>query len=349
MTSTLVYDPYLSSLGGGERYAFALATAAAVDGPVTVAGPVAPTASVLADMGFPPVAVARMPSWRYQTASRRYDRVIRIANHLPPAAPLPGRSWLVVQFPFTTFARRHPTRSILRSHLLSGYRCIVYSEFVRRHLGARWGVDAEVLAPPVEQGEYMETAKEPLILAVGRFFVGEHTKRHDILIEAYRLLPPAVRSTWSLILAGGADESSATADYLSELGARAAGLNVTFAVNAPASELSLLYRRAGLFWHAAGYGRPLDAPERAEHFGITTVEAMSWGAVPLGYRDGGTAETITCESGVLWENPEELAAATVQLVYDPERRRAMAAAGAMAAATWRPEVFLRRAHQLLVS
>ena len=349
MTSTLVYDPYLSSLGGGERYAFALAAAAAVDGPVTVAGPTAPAASILEDMGFPSVAVARIPSWRYQTAARRYDRVIRIANHLPPAAPLPGRSWLVVQFPFTTFARRHPTRFLLRSHQLGGYRCIVYSEFVRQHLGARWGVEADILAPPVEQGEYVETAKEPLILAVGRFFLGEHTKRHDILIEAYRQLSPLVRSSWTLILAGGADESSATAGYLQELRARAAGLNVTFAINASALELSLLYRRAALFWHAAGYGRRLDAPERAEHFGITTVEAMSWGAVPLGYRDGGTAETITLERGVLWEKPEELTAATIQLVSDPERRRAMAAAGAVAAAAWRPENFLRRAHQLLVS
>lgn len=347
--ATLVYDPYLASLGGGERYAFALATAASVDGPVTVAGPFAPSTASLEARGFPSVAVTSMAPWRYVTAGRRYDRVIRVANHLPPAAPIPGRSWLVVQFPFTTYTPRHPMRGLLRSHLLAGYRCVVYSEFVRHHLQARWGIDAHVLTPPVEQGQYDEKDKEPLILAVGRFFVGEHMKRHDILIEAHRALSSDIAGRWPLVLVGGADKSPATVEYLRALRAQAAGLNVSVLPNASAAQLASLYRRAALFWHATGYGRPCHSPERAEHFGITTVEAMSWGAVPLAYRDGGATETISDEYGVLWETSEELAAETARLVVDQKRRRAMAATGAVAARSWSPERFASEARQMLSS
>ncbi|MGH9066764.1 MAG: glycosyltransferase [Acidimicrobiales bacterium] len=347
--ATLLYDPYLASLGGGERYAFALASAASADGPVTVAGPSTPSPEDLVRLGFPALPICTLAPWRYTRASRRYDRVLRLANHLPPAAPLPGRSWLIVQFPFSAFTFRHPARTVQRSRQLDGYRCVVYSDFVLRHLQRRWGVDATVLAPPVEPGHYHEGTKEPLILAVGRFFPGEHTKRHDTLIEAHRSLPPDVAARWPLVLLGCADDSPSTADYIRDLRTQATGANVSFALNASAATLSSLYRRASLFWHATGYGRHPESPERAEHFGISTVEAMSWGAVPLAYRDGGTIETVDPRCGVLWQTPEELAAATAALVADAYRRRAMASAGAIAAWAWRPERFAAQARELLSS
>ena len=43
-----------------------------------------------------------------------------------------------------------------------------------------------------------------------------------------------------------------------------------------------------LFWHAAGLGEdPTTNPDRFEHFGISVVEAMSAGAVPMVYEHGG--------------------------------------------------------------
>ena len=73
-------------------------------------------------------------------------------------------------------------------------------------------------------------------------------------------------------------------------------------------ELLDLYSRASLFWHAAGYGQDERRhPERLEHFGITTVEAMAHGAVPLVYPAGGPAEVVEDGvSGRWWRTPGEL-------------------------------------------
>jgi len=81
---------------------------------------------------------------------------------------------------------------------------------------------------------------------------------------------------------------------------------------------------ASLFWHAAGYGRLEDHPEDAEHFGISIVEAMSYGAVPLVYADGGPREFIDGRNGTLWATVEELVAHSVEIMSDDELRAARA-------------------------
>lgn len=347
--STLVYDPYLASLGGGEKYAFALALAASAAGPVTIASPSAPSSATLRHSGFPDLPITRVPAWRYHSLARRHDRVIRVANHLPPASPMPGRSWLIVQFPFSTFAPRHPARAALRRRQLAGYRCVVYSDFVRRHLQLRWGADAAVLAPPVEQGQYSPIDKECLILSVGRFFPGEHTKRHDVLIDAHRSLPPETAARWPLVLAGGVDSSPSAQAYLASLRSRIGTANIQIMVNASATTLASLYRRASLFWHATGYGRSPKSPEKAEHFGISTIEAMSWGAVPMAYQDGGIVETVSPGQGVLWRTASQLTDATLALTADLGRRQRMAQTASVTARQWRPERFTTLAQELLSS
>lgn len=67
-----------------------------------------------------------------------------------------------------------------------------------------------------------------------------------------------------------------------------------------------------------------------EGFGIVLLEAQACGKAVLAGRSGGTVEAI--QSGVTGElvpceQPEPLAEAIVGLLSDPERRRAMGAAG----------------------
>ena len=55
--------------------------------------------------------------------------------------------------------------------------------------------------------------------------------------------------------------------------------------NLDRAHLGLLYRDAKIFWHAAGMKSDETIyPELAEHFGISTVEAMSAGCVPVALR-----------------------------------------------------------------
>ena len=83
-----------------------------------------------------------------------------------------------------------------------------------------------------------------------------------------------------------------------------------------------LYRRAAIYWHATGYGFPADDyPARQEHFGITTVEAMSAGAVPVVNGSGGQKEIVTHGvDGLCWDEPTELLSQTRRLVNDADLR-----------------------------
>ena len=58
-------------------------------------------------------------------------------------------------------------------------------------------------------------------------------------------------------------------------------------------ELRSLFARASVYWHATGLGEdPELHPERMEHFGIATVEAMSAGAVPVAIGVAGQLEVF---------------------------------------------------------
>jgi glycosyltransferase involved in cell wall biosynthesis len=77
-----------------------------------------------------------------------------------------------------------------------------------------------------------------------------------------------------------------------------------------------LYGRAKIFWSASGFGvNETKNPEKVEHFGITVVEAMSAGAVPVVYNAGGHKEIIkNGENGFLWNNIHELIKKTLETI-----------------------------------
>jgi glycosyltransferase involved in cell wall biosynthesis len=86
-----------------------------------------------------------------------------------------------------------------------------------------------------------------------------------------------------------------------------------------------LFAGASIYWHAGGLGEdPERHPERFEHFGITVVEAMAAGAVPVVFAAAGPQEIVTDGvHGFHWRTPEELVRRTRQLIDDPELRRRM--------------------------
>ena len=72
----------------------------------------------------------------------------------------------------------------------------------------------------------------------------------------------------------------------------------------------------------------IAAPEKLEHFGIIYVEAMAAGTPPVAYRGGGVDSIVTPDVGVVTRRePEALGLAMRDLLRDPERLAAMAAAG----------------------
>jgi glycosyltransferase involved in cell wall biosynthesis len=184
-----------------------------------------------------------------------------------------------------------------------------------------------------------------MILSVGRFFARieeSNHKRHDALIDAFALVSLA-HPDWELHLAGSKAPGEATERYLEELRESASGLRVYFHCDASKAELSSLYNDASIYWHAAGFGEgSADHPERQEHFGITTVEAMSAGAVPIVFPGGGQREIVSDGvDGYHWESLRSLVEHTSALMEDESALRAMSRRAQCAARRFGPERFRR--------
>jgi glycosyltransferase involved in cell wall biosynthesis len=115
-------------------------------------------------------------------------------------------------------------------------------------------------------------------------------------------------------------------------------------VDASGAELDSLYRRASVFWHAAGLGESERRhPYRFEHFGITTVEAMATGTVPIVLGRAGQSEIVEDGvSGLHFASLEELVARTRTVIADDELRRKLAEGARRRAADFAPERFGER-------
>jgi len=82
-------------------------------------------------------------------------------------------------------------------------------------------------------------------------------------------------------------------------------------------ELKKIFGKAKIYWHALGFGE--EDPTKLEHFGITTVEAMAAGAVPVVIKKGGQLEIIKeGKSGYFWESVDGMRQKTLQLVEDSD-------------------------------
>ena len=344
----MVYNPYMSALGGGERYAMAFARALTSRFQVDVACPTVPEEQDLERLGIESGGpIRRLGLREFTPASRDYDLTFQISNYRPMDSRA-QRSLVLVQFPHGPFHWKHPIRFRPRPWRRDEVY-ITYSEFCRSWCGPRWGVEAMVVPPPVELGPGVLEAgtKQPVILAVGRFFRGRHDKRFDVLVGAYAGLPADVREKWGLVLVGGTRDRNAD-EVLRDLRARSRGLNVRLVTDARRTELRGLFRGATLFWQATGFGRPPDRPEFAEHFGIAMVEAMSYGCLPLAYRDGGAPEILRpLGDGCLWASVEELRRLSLEAIEDESSRGRRAAAVAEAAVPYSYAAFETRVADLL--
>ena len=233
------------------------------------------------------------------------------------------------------------------------YKAIVAnSSFSAQWTEQLWHVDTQYIWPPCKDMGPAVVDKKPWILGVGRFHAPdgmEHSKSQDVMVDAFaklhanELIPPDVE----LHLAGDLNGELRNQRLIDELRQRAAGFPVFFHPNATFDELRALYQQSSLFWMATGYGfDPEDFPGKQEHFGMVTVEALSAGAVPLARASGGSLEILDHTCGMLWQDIDELVAATAELLGDDERRRAMSSAAVRRAQLFGVEAYFEHVRHL---
>ena len=190
------------------------------------------------------------------------------------------------------------------------------SEWIRR----LWRHDSSVVYSACEDMG-PAVAKRRMIMHVGRFVEEWRNdyKHQRTLLEAFRRCPRLIQGGWELHFAGSLLSDRDGTGTIARLEREAAGLPVMIHRNASFELLRDLYRQSSIYWHATGYGSsPELHPGKQEHFGITTVEAMSAGAVPVVINSGGQRETVQHGvNGFLWNSLEELQDYTSRLADDP--------------------------------
>ncbi len=247
------------------------------------------------------------------------------------------------------------------------------SRYTQGWINRYWGMESELLYPPVDiepfaaaaapargragyagqgaapargragyagQGASPAHPSPPYILSVGRFFAGQHNKQHLTLIHAFRRMVDGGLTGWELRLVGGLTPGRAHAAYLERVRAAAAGYPIRIETDLPFEQLVERYGGAAVYWHATGYGADEGTPMQAEHFGITTVEAMAAGCVPVVIARGGQPELVTHGvDGFLWRTLDELCDCTLRLLRDEGLRAQMAAAAQTASRRFDGEHF----------
>ncbi len=324
-----VYSPYLDTKGGGERY---ILTVAAIFSEKHEVDLLLPThlhtlhpdeykADVSKRLGIDlskvtfvhaPIGKGSKTVDRYFFL-RRYELLFAVTDGSIFLASS-KRNILHIQTPLDV----HPSASKWGRIKLKSWQEVVYnSEFTKKYSQKNWPLPSKIIYPPVHINQKTDAPKKRIILSVGRFFGYLREKKHQMMIETFsNMVESGQLKGWDLYLAGSMGDGDRS--YVDELRAQAAGLPIMILPNIAHQDLEHLYGMSKIYWHAMGFEE--TDPTKMEHFGITTVEAMAAGVVPVVIKKGGQTEIVEeNKSGLFWETQAQLIEQTVSLTGNEKK------------------------------
>ncbi|HBB76259.1 MAG: hypothetical protein A2186_00615 [Candidatus Levybacteria bacterium RIFOXYA1_FULL_41_10] len=318
-----IYDPYLDDLGGGEKYMMMIAQCLSKQNDVSVfwdndsdlKGLLKRFSLDLSSVRVEKnIFSKRVSLIERLKITRKYDAIIVLSDG---SIPLVSTKLLVhVQQPL----REMQTKSLLDKLKVSRVNSFFCnSKYTKSFIEERFSLKTKMIYPPISLMP-KELKKENIVLHVGRFRVksveNDDYKKQSVMLNAFKKMVDDGLKDWKFILAVSVWDKER--DVFEKVKNDASGYPVEFLINKSNKELWDIYSKSKIYWHATGYGEDLDShPEFAEHFGISTVEAMGAGVVPVVINAGGQKEVVDIESGFLWDSLEELKDKTKELIDDP--------------------------------
>ncbi|HWB19853.1 MAG TPA: glycosyltransferase [Phycisphaerales bacterium] len=178
---------------------------------------------------------------------------------------------------FGWWLRRWDVKTLGRVHAW-----VANSEHTKARMKRCWGVEAEVVYPPVRTEFFAvdeSVQREDWYLVVSAL---EPYKKTDVVVRA------ALKSGWKLKVAGRGSQE----DALRKLAAKSER-RVEMLGRVSEEKLRELYRKA----------KGLIFPQ-VEDFGITAVEAQACGCGVIAFGAGGAKETVTERTGVFFDRQD---------------------------------------------
>lgn len=239
----------------------------------------------------------------YPTCGRGRDLLLNI-DHFNYAPPLAVQN---IAHIFQPHAQNEPPAE---------YELWANSTYTAAQCKKRWGKDAKHIYIPIGTG-FALLRKRKMILHCSRFVQPTEyaDKAHRQMIAAFqRCIDSNLLHDWEFHLVGPIDPGME--EYFKNLVNSAQGYPIYFHVNVDDAEMQNLMGRTAIYWHMTGVSMK-EIPGAQEHLGLTPLEAMASGAVPICYNSGGPMETINDGvSGFLVDDIGQLVRVTATLAND---------------------------------
>lgn len=321
-----IYDPYIDDIGGGEKYMLTIAHVLSQNNDVFVFWDnkedllsIEKRFSInLSKVKLTPNIFSSKTSFlKRLLSSKKYDAIIVLSDGSLPYV-LSKKLYIHIQQPIQEFEKDSIKNKIKLSRV---NRFFCNSEFTKNLIYNKFQIKTVVIYPPVVI-HAKKVKKTNSILHVGRFRVKntpvDDYKKQHVMITCFKEMVNRGLKGWVLDMVVSFPEKDK--DTFEKMRKTAAGYPILFHINETNDKLWDYYSKAKIYWHASGYGEDLDKhPEYAEHFGISTVEAMGAGVVPVVINAGGQKEIVTDgENGLFWSTTPELIENTLILIHSKD-------------------------------
>lgn len=333
-----IFDPYLDTLGGGEKYMLFLALCLSKKHDVSLFWDKEKEQEIKSGarerFGFDldnihfvdNIFSSKISLLQRILESQKYDVIVYLSDG---SIPLTCKKNLIIHFQFPVEWVK--TSFLTKLKLLQVRRIICNSQFTKSYIDRKLKTQSVVVYPPVGLPDNFEGKKENIILHVGRFGInreGSNFKKQDVMIDVFKqMAKDKLVIDWRFVLIVSVREEDR--EKMQNLREKASGFPIDIMENPPNEKLWEMYKKAKIYWHAAGFGEDLEKhPEKAEHFGIATAEAMGSGTVPVVINAGGQKEIVeNKKSGFLWSTVDELMKKTSELINNQKLWQTMSEKG----------------------
>lgn len=181
-------------------------------------------------------------------------------------------------------------------NFISNYHFLYNSDFTKEWSHKLWPDHKGSTIYPIlgfKKGTFLKekNKKDKFILNVGRFNLQGHCKNQHLIARAFKNLisNKKISEEWQLIFIGSVDKkSNHSVDHLDLTKENCLMNNTKFFINAKREIVYKYYKNSAIYVHATGLG--IDSkinPEKCEHFGISTFEAILNGCIPIVCSNGG--------------------------------------------------------------
>ncbi len=309
-----IYSPYLDTLTGGEKYILTAASSLSKEHRVTIFwddSSILEKAAKKFNLEFNNVVVssnifsADTGFIKRYIQTLKYDRILFLSDG---SIPLVGAKKLLIHFQFPVeWVNTNSFLFLFKKSRVSKIICNSY--FTKQFIDKKFGVNSFLLYPPATTATEVKKKKENIILTVGRFSLlknGTDFKKLGIMVKNFKKFQKKRLKGWTMAIVTSVRPDLENAFKTFEESIKSSHIKIY--KNASFQLTEEMYSKAKIYWHAAGFGEDLIRhPERAEHFGISTVEAMSHGCIPVVINAGGQKEIVNDgDNGFLWNTEDEL-------------------------------------------